>query len=152
MAQSHVESIGTYLRRARTARSMSVAEVSRATRVPTSAIERIEADRFDDLPGEVFTRGFLKAYALAVHLSAEDVLARYTAARRAVSVEPLPLAKPVERSGSRRLGVAVVAFVLLLVLFTLAISIVMRPRGHDRPAELSSTVSPLIGELSDHRG
>ena len=31
-----------------------------------------------------------------------------------------------------------VAFVLLLVLFTLALSIVMRPRTHDMPRELSS--------------
>jgi hypothetical protein len=48
------------------------------------------------------------------------------------------MAVPVaRRSGPRRFGVAV-AFVLLLLLFTLALSIVLRPRGHDRPAELSS--------------
>ena len=116
---------------------MSVGEIARATRIPTSAIERIDADHFDDLPGEVFTRGFLKAYAAAVGLMPDEVLARYTAARRVVSVEPLPIATPVQRSGSRRFGVAI-AFVLLLVLFTLAISIVLRPRGHDRPQELSS--------------
>jgi cytoskeletal protein RodZ len=126
---------------------MSVAEISRNTRIPSSAIERIEADHFDDLPGEVFTRGFLKAYATAVGLSADDVLARYTAARRIVSVEPLPMATPVARSGSRRFGVAI-AFVLLLVLFTLALSIVLRPRGHDRPQELSQTTRVVSGSLS----
>jgi cytoskeletal protein RodZ len=125
---------------------MSVGEVSRATRIPASALERIEADHFDDLPGEVFTRGFLKAYATAIGLSPDDVLARYTAARRVVSVAPLPAATPVARSGSRRLGVAI-AFVLLLVLFTLALSIVLRPRGSDRPQELSSrdTQARLLG-------
>jgi cytoskeletal protein RodZ len=137
MPQPRTDSIGTFLRRTREARAMSVGEIARATRIPTSAIERIEADHFDDLPGEVFTRGFLKAYAAAVGLLPDEVLARYTAARRVVSVEPLPIATPVQRSGSRRFGVAI-AFVLLLVLFTLAISIVLRPRGHDRPQELSS--------------
>jgi len=131
-----MESIGTYLRRTREERSMSIGEVSRATRIPSVAIERIEADHFDDLPGEVFARGFLKAYATTVGLSADDVLARYTAARRIVAVEPLPMATPVSGSGTRRFGVAI-AFVLLLVLFTLALSIVLRPRGHDRPQELS---------------
>jgi len=126
---------------------MSIGEVARATRIPTSAIERMEADHFDDLPGEVFTRGFLKAYARAVGLAPDDVLARYTAARRAVSVEPLPIATPVQRRGSRRFGVAV-AFVLLLVLFTVAISIVRRPRGHDRPNELSvAPVEALVQRL-----
>ncbi len=131
-----MESMGTYLRRTGEARSMSVGEVSRATRIPVAAIGRIEANHFDDLPGEVFARGFLKAYATVVGLSADDVLARYTAARRIVSVEPLPMATPVSASGTRRFGVAI-AFVLLLVLFTLALSIVLRPRGHDRPQELS---------------
>ena len=119
---------------------MSIGEVSRATRIPSQAIERIENDHFDDLPGEVFARGFLKAYATAVGLGADDVLARYTAGRRVVSVAPLPMATPVTRSGSRRFGVAI-AFVLLLVLFTLALSIVLRPRGHDRPQELSQTAA-----------
>jgi hypothetical protein len=31
-----------------------------------------------------------------------------------------------------------IAFVLLLILFTLALSIVLRPRGDDMPQELSS--------------
>ncbi len=123
---------------------MSIAEVSRATRIPSSAIERIEADHFDDLPGEVFTRGFLKAYATSVGIAPDDVLARYTAARRIVSVEPLPMATPVARSGSRRFGVAL-AFVLLLVLFTLALSMVLRPRGHDRPPELSTVPATPSG-------
>jgi cytoskeletal protein RodZ len=143
MAEPRTESIGTFLRRTRETRAFSVAEVSRATRIPGHAIERIEADHFDDLPGEVFTRGFLKAYARAVGLSADEVLARYTAARRVVSVAPLPAPSPVARSGSRRFGVAI-AFVLLLVLFTLAVSIVLRPRGHDRPPELSQV--PAAGD------
>lgn len=142
MAQPRTESIGTFLRRTREGRAISVGEVSRATRIPVQAIERMEADHFDDLPGEVFTRGFLKAYAGAVGLSPDEVLARYTAARRVVSVEPLPVATPVTRS-SRRFGVAI-AFVLLLVLFTLALSIVLRPRGHDRPQELSATSGSAV--------
>jgi len=119
---------------------MSVEEISRATRIPVSAIERIEADHFDDLPGEVFVRGFLRAYARAVSIPVEEVLARYTASRRVAVVTPLPLASPMRGTQSRRFGVAF-AFVLLLILFTLALSIVMRPRGHDMPPELSSVSS-----------
>lgn len=131
-----MESIGRYLRHARETRAMSVEEVSRATRIPVSAIERIEADHFDDLPGEVFVRGFLRAYARAVSIPVEEVLARYTASRRVAVVTPLPLTSPMRGTQTRRFGVAF-AFVLLLILFTLALSIVMRPRGHDMPPELS---------------
>ena len=104
---------------------MSVEEVSRATRIPIASIERIEADHFDDLPGEVFVRGFLKAYARAVSLPVDEVLARYTASRRVAWVTPLPISSaPARKSQGRRFGVAI-AFVLLLILFTLALSIVL---------------------------
>jgi cytoskeletal protein RodZ len=130
--------VGQFLREQRAARGMSVEEVSRATRVPVSSVERIESDRFDELPGEVFVRGFLKSYARALGIPGDDVLARYTASRRVAWVTPLPLssANPKPARG-RRFGVAI-AFVLLLILFTLALSIVLKPRGDDMPQELSS--------------
>ena len=133
-----MESIGRYLKSTREALGMSVEEIARATRIPFASIERIEGDHFDDLPGEVFVRGFLKAYARAVSLPVDDVLARYTASRRVAWVTPLPLSpQQGKRAPGRRVGVAI-AFVLLLILFTVAISIVMRPRGHGMPRELSS--------------
>lgn len=133
-----MESIGKYLKRRREARGMSVGELARATRIPAAALCRIESDQFDDLPGEVFVRGFLKAYASAVGLDVDDVLARYTSSRRVAWVTPLPFNTPIERPQNRRFGVAI-AFVLLLILFTLAVSIVLKPRGRDLPQELSGT-------------
>ncbi len=131
-----MDTVGQLLRQLREAKGMSVEEVSRATRVPVSSVERIEADRFDELPGEVFVRGFLKSYARAVNVTPEEILARYTASRRVAWVTPLPLASPAKPARGRRFGVAI-AFVLLLILFTLALSIVLRPRGDDMPQELS---------------
>ena len=132
--------VGQYLRELREQRKMSVEEVSRATRVPMASVERIETDRFDELPGEVFVRGFLKSYARALGVPADEVLARYTASRRVAWVTPLPISAPSKPARGRRLGVAV-ALVLLLILFTLALSIVLKPRGDDMPQELSRTVS-----------
>ncbi len=117
---------------------MSLEEIARTTRVPMSSVERIESDQFDELPGEVFVRGFLKSYARAVGLDADDVLARYTASRRVAWVTPLPIASATKPARGRRYGVAI-AFVLLLILFTLALSIVLRPRGDDLPQELSQS-------------
>ncbi|HVY27566.1 MAG TPA: helix-turn-helix domain-containing protein [Polyangiaceae bacterium] len=128
--------VGQYLRELREQRKMSVEEVSRATRVPVASVERIETDRFDELPGEVFVRGFLKSYARALGVPSDDVLARYTASRRVAWVTPLPISAPSKPARGRRLGVAV-ALVLLLILFTLALSIVLKPRGDDMPQELS---------------
>ncbi len=136
-------SVGEHLRKLREEKRMSLAEVSRATRVPLASVERIEADRFDELPGEVFVRGFLRAYAKAIEVPVDDVLARYTASRRVAWVTPLPITSPVRPARSRRFGVAI-AFVLLLILFTLALSIVLRPRGDDMPQELSARALPAL--------
>lgn len=131
-----METLGQTLRQLREAKGMSIEELSRATRVPVASVERIEADRFDELPGEVFVRGFLKSYARAVDVPPEEVLARYTASRRVAWVTPLPISSPAKPARGRRFGVAI-AFVLLLILFTLALSIVLKPRGDDMPQELS---------------
>ncbi len=141
------DTLGALLKRRREERGVSVAELSRVTRIPLASLEAIEGDRFDELPGEVFVRGFLKAYAQAVGLVPEDILARYTSSRRIAFVTPLPVQTPLQAARDqqgRRFGVAI-AFVLLLILLSLALSIVLKPRGHDMPPELSSAGSGQAG-------
>ena len=75
------ESIGSFLKRQREHKAMSLAEVSRVTRIPVTTLASIESDHFDDLPGEVFVRGFLRSYARP-WVVPNEVLARY---RRAVA-------------------------------------------------------------------
>jgi cytoskeletal protein RodZ len=139
-----IETVGSTLRRRREQKRMGLAEIARVTRIPMATLESIEHDHFDDLPGEVFVRGFLKSYAAAVGLVPDEIVARYSASRRVAMVTPLPVASPVHaaREGQgRRFGVAI-ALVLLLILFTLALSIVLKPRGRDLPPELSQVGPP----------
>jgi cytoskeletal protein RodZ len=138
-----METIGQYLRRMREERRMSVEEISRATRMPVVSVERIEADQFDELPGEVFVRGFLKSYARTLNVPVDEVLARYTASRRVAWVTPLPIASPTKSARGGRFGVAI-ALVLLLFLFALAVSIVLKPRSDEIPQELSQLPSRSI--------
>jgi cytoskeletal protein RodZ len=136
----NTESIGQTLKRHRTQKRMSLAEVSRVTRIPVPSLEALEADAFEQLPGEIFVRGFLQSYARAVGAGSSEMVARFSATRRApFTTPPVPVTTSVQFSGGgrgRRFGVAM-AFVLLLILFTLAVSIVLKPRGHDIPSELS---------------
>src|SRR5579862_5518082 len=95
-ARVPAETLGLYLRRHRELRGINPAELSRITRISSAAIQAIESDRFDELPGEVFVRGFLKAYAQAIGLLPAEVLARYTSSRRVVFVTPLPMQTPLQ--------------------------------------------------------
>jgi len=130
-----MESIGKQLRRERELRHVSLEELAQTTRIPLRNLLLIEDDRFDELPGDVFTRGFLRAYAKAVGANDDAIVTRY-ASLRTVSVLPTPITALTAPERSRRVGVAF-AMVMLLVLFTLALSVVLRPRHRDVPVELS---------------
>ncbi len=133
-----VTPLGTYLREQRELQGMGLPELARRTRIPERTLRAMEEGRFDDLPGDVFVRGFLRSYAQAVGIAPEEALARFSASRRQVTSSPLPPEHSLSRGteSNRRYGVAI-AFVLFLILFTLAVSIVLKPRGRDVPSELS---------------
>lgn len=69
--------LGAYLRREREERGISIADVAGATRVRALYIQRIEAEKFDDLPAVPICRGFIRAYASYLHLDAEKVVRYY---------------------------------------------------------------------------
>jgi cytoskeletal protein RodZ len=132
-----MESIGVTLKRERELRQVSIEEMAQTTRIPIRVLQNLEADRMDELPGDVFVRGFVRSYARSLGIDDAPLLARYGALHGAAvetTPAPLPAIAPPERG--RRYGVTF-AVVVLLVLFTLALSVVLRPRHRDLPMELS---------------
>lgn len=138
-----METMGTWLRREREQRGIALEEIADTTRIPVRTLEFLETGRFDDLPGDTFVKGFLRAYARAVGVRTEDVLARYGMEIRARDVQPVPvrLSIPPQDRG-RRFGLAI-ALVVFAILATLAMSFLLRPRTQDRPEQLSSLVAPV---------
>ncbi|MDP3277326.1 MAG: helix-turn-helix transcriptional regulator [Deltaproteobacteria bacterium] len=137
-----MESIGPWLRRERELRNIDLIEVADRTRIPVTQLERLEDERFAELPGEVFVKGYLRAYARAVGLSPDEVVGRFANAMRARDVMPAPIRisqVPAERGG--RFGLAI-ALVVFAVLATLAMSFLLRPRANERPEQLSQRDLP----------
>ncbi|MBX3595513.1 helix-turn-helix transcriptional regulator [Sphingomonas sp.] len=61
-------SIGHVLADARRRRDMSIEQVAAQTRVPVRYLHAIEDERFDVIPGLIYLKGFVKAFARAVGL------------------------------------------------------------------------------------
>ncbi len=61
--------VGQELRQAREARSLSVLQLHRQTLVPLHQIEALEAGRIDDLPEDVYIRGFIRRIGHALGLN-----------------------------------------------------------------------------------
>jgi transcriptional regulator with XRE-family HTH domain len=68
---------GSRLKEQREARSLSLSDLAKLTKVPERSLERLEAGAFEDLPAEVFVRGFLRSYCRAVGLDAEEMTRSY---------------------------------------------------------------------------
>jgi cytoskeletal protein RodZ len=125
-----------------------MAELAQTTRIPVRVLQHLENDAHAELPADVFVRGFLRAYACAIGLDAESVLTRYRG-RTPVDAPPSLPAVYAPEPG-RRFGIAIALFILL-ILFTLALSIVLRPRHRDAPVELSHRSVPCQPETSPLR-
>src|SRR5437762_13790613 len=69
--------IGAELRNARKARKLSIEEIARVTKISPSVLRAIDRNDFDSVPGGLFTRGFLRAYAREVGLDPEEIVDLY---------------------------------------------------------------------------
>lgn len=71
------EQFGEFLRDRRVAAQLSIDSISRTTKIPRLSLEHLEAGRFEELPGDVFVRGFLRSYARCVGIDGDDLVDEY---------------------------------------------------------------------------
>jgi cytoskeletal protein RodZ len=71
------DSLGARLRGAREARNLSLREVSDQTRITRRHLEAIEAGDYKQLPGGIFNRSFVKAFARAVGYNEDEAVRAY---------------------------------------------------------------------------
>jgi cytoskeleton protein RodZ len=71
---------GDNLKREREMRGVSLEEISAATRIATRFLQAIENEQWDQLPGGVFNRGFVRAVAHYLGLDEENIVAEYVLA------------------------------------------------------------------------
>ncbi len=65
---------GTRLGRAREAQNLTAVDVARRLKLSVWQIEALESGRYDQLPGPIFVRGFIRNYARLLKLDPEDFL------------------------------------------------------------------------------
>ncbi|HEX7175564.1 MAG TPA: helix-turn-helix domain-containing protein [Pyrinomonadaceae bacterium] len=75
-------SLGEQLRRARLARGVSLREISDQTRITMRHLEAIEADEYKHLPGGIFNRSFVRAFARCVGFDDKRALDLYARTAR----------------------------------------------------------------------
>jgi len=80
-------SFGESLRQARKARNISLQEIAESTKIGTRILQALEEERFDQLPGGIFNKGFVRSYARCVGLDEAKTVAAYMAAANVADPE-----------------------------------------------------------------
>jgi cytoskeletal protein RodZ len=77
-----VGAFGEKLRKQREQRGLDLEAISKTTKISTRMLRALEDEHFDQLPGGIFNKGFVRAYARQVGLDEEEAVADYLAASR----------------------------------------------------------------------
>lgn len=142
-------SFGSWLRRQREVRQISLREVADRTKISYRYLEAMEEDRFDVLPAPVFAKGFLREYARYVGLSPDEVVNHYLAVQQPQGGEELEetmigkvvkAAKAERKTRARNWGY--VLFVLLAGLVILGLVWLFSYLAKERSADPASAAPP----------
>src|SRR5919112_5208946 len=71
---------GAKLREARERRGVSLRQIANATKISVGALEALERNDFSRLPGGIFSRAFVRSYAVEVGLDPDATIQEFLAA------------------------------------------------------------------------
>jgi cytoskeleton protein RodZ len=165
---SRVESFGARLKREREQQGMELEGVAATTKISVRMLQALEEERFGQLPGGIFNKGFVRAYARHLGLDEEQAIADYLVAAggptpskepeavladlAARAVEVRPEAEP-RRSGDIPWGKLSIVLLVVAVAFALwsARSRGSRSSPEEATADAPAAPAPAPGPVLERR-
>ena len=89
-----MDSFGARLKREREKRKITLDEIALSTKIGTRFLTALEEEQFDQLPGGIFNKGFVKAYARHLGIDEDQAVADYVAANQAIVPQISPEVSP----------------------------------------------------------
>jgi cytoskeleton protein RodZ len=75
--ETGLPSFGENLKKEREKRKITLEQISVSTKIGTRMLQALEEDKFDQLPGGIFNKGFVRAYSRFVGLDEDQTVADY---------------------------------------------------------------------------
>jgi cytoskeleton protein RodZ len=82
-----VGAFGVRMKQERERRGVTLDEISLGTKISTRFLRAIEDEHFEQLPGGIFNKGFIRAYARHLGMDEEQIVADYLAATGATATK-----------------------------------------------------------------
>ncbi|HEX6997753.1 MAG TPA: helix-turn-helix domain-containing protein [Gammaproteobacteria bacterium] len=139
VADAATVSVGDMLRSARTARSLTLEQVSMELRIEPQQLLALEEERFEAIGPPVFVKGYLRHYGTLLGLDAEELVRLYAARAGEREVELKP-SRTIRLHDEHQITLWIIA---VLVLAALAAVVVLWWLG-DGSFTLDRASSPVL--------
>ena len=117
---------GAQLKQAREKQGVTLEEISLSTKIGTRMLRALEEEHFDQLPGGIFNKGFIRAYARCLGMDEDQAIADYLAAtgvsplaKKSEINEQAPILDPPPREENTAAGLPWGMFAVLLLIIAL---------------------------------
>jgi len=121
-----VATFGAQLKLEREKQGVTLEEISLTTKIGTRMLRALEEEHFDQLPGGIFNKGFIRAYARCLGMDEDQAIADYLAATGASppsnkfeANDQAPILEPPPRDDNSGAGLPWGAFAVVLLIVAL---------------------------------
>ena len=122
-ADRQPQDFGRGLREARERRGLSLRQIAQTTKISIGTLEALERNDLSRLPGGIFSRAFVRAYAIEVGLSPDETIQEFIARFPHASVTAgHPISRHVEDNGAMWSNRRTASKVLRLVAMSLPVA------------------------------
>src|SRR5690348_37429 len=145
-------SFGDKLKREREMRGVTLDEIAESTKIARRHLEALETEDFASLPGGVFNKGFVRAYARFIGIDEDEAVADYAAVshEEAPPEDQFPLEvheKPNRELNPRTSQLPIVAAAAVLLIVMAGAFVWRKHHGH---GGVLPAVAASSDDTSDH--
>lgn len=106
--------VGDLLRKTREEKNMTLEDVSEETKIQKRYLKALEEERYEELPGEVHVKGFMRNYCRTIGLNPDEVVEMYKMQKEEKTIYKNSAASS-EKTGDKFIGKLILLFVLVIV-------------------------------------
>jgi len=110
-----MESLGSKLREAREKGNITLLQAAKDTRISLKHLKSLEAEKYEELPGGMYNRAFLRCYSEYLHINPQEMLQRYESKFSPRATKPIKAKTALPGTTSFRVHPLVIWSVMFLI-------------------------------------